>query len=328
MRSLWLMLLAGSTVFAQPPSIDPPVAGRPADFSNLVGAYAIQARAEPTEVCVEEPITLRITITGTGPDQYRPRRENLRLFPEWDDDFYVQEMRDEHHAEPEKRTWTFVYRLRPKHTGVNAIDGIKLVFYNPDKPGRLKYETRRAAPIAIVVKPKPDLAAKIEVPMTKVPDSFYRQADDANILPARLGGDAVSPIGVALALFVIPLICVAAALAWRRRFPNELEQRRRRRDRAADRALANLEKRTEPAWTVVHRYLRERLDFCIAEPTGKDVASFLTRRGFAKNLCAQARDFCRMADGALYACMAPAADLDGVAAQLIRSLEADPCVDR
>ena len=171
-----LLLLAWPVpLLAQRGPIDPPVVGRPVDFSNVGGKYAIQATAEPTEVHVEEPITLRIVITGEGPEEYQPRRAYLRLFPAWDDDFYVQEVPEEHQANPDKKRWLFVYRLRPKHTKIDVIDGIKLVFYNPDKPGKVKFETSRAEPIAIVVKSRPEWSPEVLPP--SVPDSFYHWSD-------------------------------------------------------------------------------------------------------------------------------------------------------
>src|SRR5262245_23101711 len=88
--ALLLALLDPATLPAQP-AVDPPVAGRPAQFSNIVGSYAISASAAPTEVPVEEPTTLRVTITGSGPAKYQPSRKSLHLFPDrWANDFYVE----------------------------------------------------------------------------------------------------------------------------------------------------------------------------------------------------------------------------------------------
>src|SRR5215212_4913274 len=91
-----IVLFCHTTGLAQSPSIDPPLTGRPPDFSNIVGKYELHASASPVEVEVEQPIMLHIQISGEGPAKYEPRREHLRLFPEsWDRDFYVEEMRDD-----------------------------------------------------------------------------------------------------------------------------------------------------------------------------------------------------------------------------------------
>src|ERR1043165_8526688 len=141
--------------------LDPPLTGRPEGFSGIVGRYQISAEAFPTEVQVEQPIKLHIIITGQTPPnfsavKYEPKRENLHLFPEtWEKQFYTEEMIDEHQVNRAKKTWTFVYRLRPKHTHIKEIKDIKCVYYDPVAPGTQKYVTRYLEAIPIVVKPRP-----------------------------------------------------------------------------------------------------------------------------------------------------------------------------
>src|ERR1019366_7479112 len=176
-----------------------------------------------------------------------PKRESLRLFPAWDDDFYVQEAPDEHELSRARKTWVFVYRLRPKHTKVDAIDGIKLVSYDPNIPGKKKYVTRFVDPIPITVNPRPGTAANLHVPVVTVPDSFYRSAGSEILTPAKM---PVAPtLGqVTLILVLPPLLCLFAALAWRRWFPDGRLRQARRRSLAARRALAQLDAGTDSAW--------------------------------------------------------------------------------
>jgi hypothetical protein len=322
-RCLLLLLAWPAPLLAQRPSIDPPLAGRPVDFSNVVGQYAIQATAEPTEVQVEDPITLRIVITGEGEEQYQPRREHLRLFPAWDDDFYVQEIREEHTADRDKKTWLFVYRLRPKHTKIDVIDDIKLVFYNPDKPGKVKFETRRAEPIAIVVKAKRD--KPIEVPLKSAPDSFYSWLESPDLLSHTPPPFVPSGALMVSILSVPPLAFLLGAWARRRYFPDEGERRQRQRSLAAKRALEQLQAGVDPAWVVLGRYLHERFDLAVDEPTPADVAAFLKRRGFARDLCGQCLAFFRAGDAVVYASGRVSTHLSDEAARLVHALEADPC---
>ena len=321
-----LLLLWPGLALAQRAPIDPPVAGRPAGFSNIVGKY-VEPRivAEPTEVQVEEPITLRIYITGEGPQKYEPKRESLRLFPAWEDDFYVQDVREEDAVMRDKKTWLFVYRLRPKHTRIDAIDGIKLVFYNPEKSGKNKFQTERAERITIVVKPVPDTPPPVELPLTE-PDSFYRCADARSVL-TKSTPRPIAPSGVQIAGFLaaIPLACLFGALAWRRYRPDEERRQQRQRSRAADRALAQLQAGTDAAWCTVRLYLCERFDFPVDEPTPADVAAFLKRRGFAKELTTQSLAFFQACDAVRFTTGA-SPPLTGEAARLIHALEADPCV--
>src|SRR5262245_54900948 len=57
-----------------------PPATAPPDFSGVVGQFRLTSSATPTEVAVEEPVTLKVQVTGVASPQFRPRREHLRLF--------------------------------------------------------------------------------------------------------------------------------------------------------------------------------------------------------------------------------------------------------
>ena len=76
---------------------------------------------------------------------------------------------------------------------------------------------------------------------------------------------------------------------------------------------------------MLRRYLRERFDLAVDEPTPADVAAFLKRRGFAKDLCGQVQTFLHVCDAIIYASSPNPAQLSDDAVRLIRALEADPC---
>jgi len=76
----------------------------------------------------------------------------------------------------------------------------------------------------------------------------------------------------------------------------------------------------------VRRYLHERFDFAVTDPTPADVVAFLKRRGFAKECCARALAFFRQCDAFRFT--KPEIDAKSLiaeASQLIQALEADPC---
>ncbi len=324
MLSLALLYAAALPAFAQRAPSDPPLVGRPEEFSNIVGKYTIDISADPLEVPVEEPITLRIRITGVGPQKYEPKREHLRILPDWTDDFYVENVLDEDRVQKDDKTWLFVYRLRPKHVNIKEIDGLKFIYYDPEYRGKTKFVSRPIDPIAISVKPKRDLTTAVETP-TAVPDSFYEIDDSQNLL-AHTTPFFVSPVAMALTLAIPPLACMIGALAWRWIFPTEAQRKMRHRSQSAQRALAQLPS-SEPAWIILRRYLHERFDFAVDDPTPPDVSVFLKRRGFAKERCAAAAAFFAKCDAVRYtdASIDPQT-LRNDAARLIHALEADPCV--
>jgi hypothetical protein len=322
-----LLGLLCPVVAAAQPSADPPAAGRPAQFSNVVGSYTIAAVAEPTEVPVEEPITLRVTIKGTGPAKYQPDRRHLNLFPErWTNDFYIEPVPAEDRAQPAQHTWTFVWRLRPKHRNITVIDGIRLVYY---EPGR-KYQTAHADEISIkVTAARQGPAMPDNIPVRVLPPSFYElpAADALRKQPAT----ASSWPGwlIAMVLLAPPLVVIATVRTLQRRYPERGRGHRHQRSGAARRALQAL--RTagdEPAWVVFGRYLRERLDYPAVEPTPTEVRHFVRRRGASRPLADELAAFLAACDRSRFAGPSSdgAAKLRDEAGRVICALEDDLCV--
>jgi hypothetical protein len=320
----WLPLLLCGLAFASPTRLAAqPARGRPPQYSGAVGRYSLQATAAPTTLHVEEPTTLRVTISAEGPQPTPPQRPALRLFPaEWDKDFYVEEVPGEDRSNPRKGSWEFVYRLRPKHEQVQAIAGLKLVYYNP---ARAKYETAYQEPdhIPLTVRPRPQPRADWDV-ADAAPASLYVLAP---VYP--ITGPPASPRPATdwlILLIAPPFVCwlgsrLVRALWHGARTGLAVHA-------AAQRALKELDAGTEPVWQVVGRYLRERLSYPGAEPTPGEVALFLKRCGAARPVCTAFRAFCDACDAARFAPLSSddASRLRGEAARLIESLEADKCL--
>jgi hypothetical protein len=313
---------------AQDLSVDPPTANRPADFSNIIGKYDIKVSAEPTDVEVEQSITLRISITGAGPKAYEPNHKYLRLFPEsWQNDFYVQEQPDRHEVIREKKMWIFIYRLKPKHVKITAIDDIKLVYFNPRISDKDKFVTKYADGIKISVRPKPDQSDKLELPVRAAPDSFFVIVASKDVLAGSAGPMHVGGWQLALLVILPPLLSFIGILAWKRYFPDESRRGIRFCANSARRALSQLQAGDVSAWLVVRQYLNERFNFGIEDPAPREVASFLKRRGFAITLCEQAEAFLQTCDAERFTneVASGATQQSGAAACLIQSLEDDPC---
>ncbi len=84
----------------------------------------------------------------------------------------------------------------------------------------------------------------------------------------------------------------------------------------------------EPAWIVLGRYLRERLDFPAVEPTPADVRRFVRRRGASRPMADKLAAFLDACDKARFAGPGRdgAAALRDEAGRLIHALEDDLCV--
>ena len=314
--SLWFNAVSGAQ--------EPPLANRPAQFSNIVGSYSIEVRATPREVPVEEPVTLHVTLTGKGPAKYQPDRKHLKLFPEsWAGEFYIEPVPDQDRASPEEGTWDLVYRLRPKHTKATAIDGIKLVYYDP---AARKYQTRYAEPIEITVKPRqpaPELPGNLLV--KTAPASFYELAS-AESMQAVWSGPWTLPAWALVGSVVgSPLLSLVGV--WLVRRFGRAGRRRHERSAAAGAALESLTvAHGEPVWQILARYLRERVGYPAAEATPDEVRRFLRRHGASRAVADQVAAVLRSCDTARFASPVIAAGPDrAVVARLIDTLEDDLC---
>src|SRR5437879_471134 len=111
---LTCILLAGLLAFDDD-AVEPPVVGKPEQFSGAVGAFRIQARVEPTTTQVEKPITLTLTVTASGRVGAAPEPLTLDQLAILRDGFHLEAGESPPASE---NTWQFVYRLKPKRLGV------------------------------------------------------------------------------------------------------------------------------------------------------------------------------------------------------------------
>jgi hypothetical protein len=321
-------LLFSTAVLAQVEdgAMVPPVAGQPADFSQIVGSYSISVQASRTALNVEDPLILTVRIIGTGPQAYWPQREHLRLFPaSVAKDFYIKALPDRDRFEMMDSTWEFAYELRPRHAYVIKIPALRLVYYDPSFKA---YQTAYAPAVPLTVKPRPqakppeELAVPVQGP--------------AGVYELTTGPEVLSRQGTGWPLFLVlglgpPVLCGLWYVLWRRRYPGAARLARQRRSRAAEQAIQGLAAlKGEGASQVaglVARYLRQRLDLPAAEPTPREAARHLRRLGVSPGLVRQTATLLRACDADRFAPGASATDtaLASEATGLILALEAEPC---
>lgn len=124
-----------------------PIAGRPVDFSGAVGGpFVVTMKLDKTEVRLEEPATLTITITGPG-DLSKVKRPNLKEKPNWNSKFTID---DGPVREPNDHCKEFDYLLRAKNHLAYYLPPLKFVYFNPaTKPASLAWQTTYSDPIEI-----------------------------------------------------------------------------------------------------------------------------------------------------------------------------------
>ena len=125
-----------------------PAAGRPDGFSGLVGIFEIAATATPTDAKVGDPITLEMTVSGSG---------DLSALAELDlthldaaGDFRVAAQRVERAPGRFPSRATFRTTIRALHDSVGAVPPVRLSYFDPQRGA---YAEAASKPIALDVQP-------------------------------------------------------------------------------------------------------------------------------------------------------------------------------
>src|SRR6185437_8963596 len=129
-------------------AIDPPLAGRPADFGGAVGDLRVAARLDTNASRVGDPLVLTVRVSGTG---------NVKLFPRpivgipWGalvtgDERVAVDTAARKIAGSKEFDWV----LTPRIAGELDVPPIHYSFFNPD---RRRYETASTEPTRAHVAP-------------------------------------------------------------------------------------------------------------------------------------------------------------------------------
>ncbi len=128
-----------------------PNTGRPAAFSGGIGRFQLSASAGPTEVLQGDPITLKMTVTGSGNCKtiMPPRLATA-------DGFKVYDAQRKENSGPgvnPENEATFEQVLIPLDPKLKQISPLVLSYFDPDAG---VYREARTAPIRVTVKPNPN----------------------------------------------------------------------------------------------------------------------------------------------------------------------------
>ncbi|MBD3178197.1 MAG: hypothetical protein GF417_00605 [Candidatus Latescibacteria bacterium] len=124
-----------------------PLEGRPDEFAGHIGEYRISASAEPLEVSVGDPVTLRITLWGPEylDNVDLPPLSGMDGFP---DNFKIPEERASGREENGRKV--FSQTIRPVSAGVSEIPPVKIISFDT---GTGEYRTVKTDPIPLKVNP-------------------------------------------------------------------------------------------------------------------------------------------------------------------------------
>lgn len=159
-------------------SAEPPIVGRPADFSGAIGGpFAVTASIEPNEVAVEQPFVLTMHIMGPGNLRAMPRPA-LGKQPAFQS-FAVDDLDDEFKdGSPPSRV--FRYRLRPRTADVREVPAIRFVYFNPAiVPASRGYQTTYSSPLPLAVRAIPKADDALPTRIVELLQTLARDPSDS-----------------------------------------------------------------------------------------------------------------------------------------------------
>ncbi|MCG8581504.1 MAG: BatD family protein [Bacteroidales bacterium] len=128
-------------------NVKPLPSGRPEGYAGGVGQLTMKASVNKSEVSVNDGVTLKVVVSGTGNHKFI--EEPQIKFPADFDDFDAKISNSiSNTASGMKGSKTYEYLMIPRHAGEFTIPSIKFAYFNP-KSG--KYQTSESGPISINV---------------------------------------------------------------------------------------------------------------------------------------------------------------------------------
>ncbi|MFO0796671.1 MAG: hypothetical protein U0804_04285 [Gemmataceae bacterium] len=295
-------------------------ARQPSFFEPKDGYYgargtAVKARWDVTPTTVPEggAVVATLTVTGaTNPAEVK--RPELAKIADFNERFVIEDA-----PAPAAKGLAFAYQLRPRTRAVTDVPGLNFFYFNAAAAPERRYQNARALGVKITVTAAPPKAAPPAVPLDApdrmfVVDTGARLLDDEPFAPGPAAWAALAVLAV--------LVPVGWYAAWRAIYPDSARLARRRRSRAARRALAAV-RGADPAAcaAAVLGYLRARFPLPPGADTPPEAAAALAALGVAA--AADVEAFLRACDGARFAPTCDAAgSLPAAAAALVARLEA------
>jgi hypothetical protein len=280
-----------------------PLEGRPANYSGLVAdALRLQARIEPAEMNVGDPVTLSLTLAGPAAIT-QAQLPPLDSFEALGRDFILRT--DSLREEVQEEQKVFRLSLRVKGEEVRELPSLEVPYFNT-RTG--SYQVARSAPVPITVRPTRVLTeSDLEGarPMSELQETawtvrdwkdgiLFNYADTPSLLAreAGVGELARRPAVIGLLAGPAALLALAAALALRRRAARlaaaegpagELQE-------PAPPARSEGTGSVEEALASCRELLKARLDLPPGRLTWQDVEAGLTGRGLEPELVEQTRE--------------------------------------
>lgn len=296
-----------------------PVEGRPSGFNGAVGRFTMEARVEPGTVPVGEPVTLRVTLAGEGnldaliPPPFEAG-SGFRVY-----DFRLIGQQAAGPGVPGSRTFERV--LLPLAETSNRLPPLEFSYFDPEREA---YETVRAGPFPLIVKPAAEgPGRRVESATNGLAPILRIEGMDILYLkePPRRAGPALSRGVIAALLFggwlLPPFLAWTAWVGVRRRDRLRQDVALARRVRAPRMARAQLtragtaaragDRRAvfEAIWQALAGYFGNRLNLPAGAVTEETVARSLAATEAGGRLLPEVRNWFQLCEVERFGAGAP-----------------------
>ncbi|HEY0995395.1 MAG TPA: BatD family protein, partial [Gemmatimonadaceae bacterium] len=186
-------------------AIDPPLAGRPADYAGAVGQLGISAALDGRDARVGDPVTLTVRVEGKGNVKLLPRPALVvpwaTLVPT------TERVRIDTASTQVRGVKEFDWLLTPQEPGTKALPGLRYPYFDPDLR---RYEVAESPALSLAVTGAP----RASVAMGDRP-----RAEPALAIRARDRGPLPPPVHEHPVFWAAGLLAPLPALAraWRTR---------------------------------------------------------------------------------------------------------------
>jgi len=312
-----------------------PEEGRPAHFAGHVGAWRIEASAEPTEVNVGDPITLTVRLSGP-PYLKHAELPPLAQQPALARDFKIPAERAEGKVEGAAKIFT--QTLRATRDTVARIPPIELPYFDADSA---TYRVARTQAIPLTVHPTKIVTARdaegrdlspARAELEALAEGIADNYEDLSVLDNQavgLAAAASDPLWLSLAGLPLLgyLVLLVATTTVRRRQADPAAVEARRAYRQLAKALKAARAAPEGSGAVLEAlraYLGRKLRVPGAALTFRDVEAPLRERGVDPQALERLQALFEQCEAGRYAGAAPAAadkPLDDRARAIAKDLE-------
>jgi hypothetical protein len=223
-----------------------PTEGRPPDFRGAVGAFKIASDLAPAAAEVGEPLTLRLTVTGSGnfdrvDSAMLDHADHWKTYPP-KSSFIPGD------AQGRKGEKIFEQPLIASKAGEQTVPALTFSYFDPTAR---RYETARSSPLSVHISPSQAdstlTASQVSAGASNTPQNTYAAGLRPDHVVAGTSARSLVPLYLRPRFLAVPsLLALAFAGAWlgtgrRKEHAVNMPLRRRRLSKAANRALAQVE---------------------------------------------------------------------------------------